>query len=218
MGFAVGKLFSFSGLGPDAPGAPIDPASASLGARAVSALVVTAFATALAWIVVRTAVIRSAGPNAPASAPGAGCANAVALSATGMVCAFVNPWAGLVLALPVHLWTLVAIGRSSTRTAAIMTAFGLAPFVAVAAYYMWRFSLDPLHAAYYLYVLVVGGQVGLLATLADCVLLGTFVSTLAIIRARSRSGDEGPARPVPNRAVARALWDSTPHQRQGVRH
>lgn len=202
MGFGAGKLFSAVGLGPYTPAAPIDPGFASIGLRATAALLVTVLSTALAWIVVRTSLIRSAGPLPSPRASGAGCAAAVVLSATAMLLALTAPFAALVLAPAVHLWMLATLTELRPRVGAALAAAGLLPIVALAAYYLSLLSLDPLHAAYYLYLLVAGGQAGLGTTLAGAIVLGSGACVTAILRARARGGDH-PGEVVPARSRPR---------------
>ncbi|GAC1526925.1 MAG: hypothetical protein NVS2B6_14550 [Thermoleophilaceae bacterium] len=187
IAFASGRLFSLVGLGPYASSAAPDPAAAAFSASAICAVLVTLCSGALGWVVVRRALIRSAGRLPSPAAPGAACATALVLSSVGFAVALLNPYAALVLALAVHLWTLATIGEMRTRPAVVLSGLALAPVVALGAYYLWRLSLDPLHALVYLYLLVAGGQVGLPAILIACVILGAAGSVAAILRSRARS-------------------------------
>jgi hypothetical protein len=86
----------------------------------------------------------------------------------------------------VHLWMLATLSDASTRTRFVLAAVGLAPFLAVAAYYMWRLEMGPPRAAYYLLLLVTGNQTGLVTTAAGCALLAITASVAAILVRRAQ--------------------------------
>jgi hypothetical protein len=182
-------LMSLVGLVDDAPPAPLDPRAVGLDVTAICALVATTFTAALAWVVARTRVIRGRIGSLPDPAePGAACITSLALATVALPIAFLNPYAALLLAPPVHLWMLATLTGLRTRTRFVMAAIGIAPLVFVGAYYMWRLELSPPHALWYLLLLVTGNQTGLLTTLAGLVLLAVTVSVGAILIARARSG------------------------------
>jgi len=185
---------ALTGLIDEAPGGPPDPASLELGASAIGALVATSLTALLAWALLRTRLVRRAHPPADAAAPGAGCATSLALAAIALPIALLNPYAGLLLVPAVHLWMIATLTEVRVRTGVVLVLIGLLPVLFVAGYYAWRFELSPLGAAWYLLLLVVGNQAGLLTTLALCALLGITISVAAILFARARHGDERPRR------------------------
>jgi hypothetical protein len=200
LALVLAWLMSLVGLIDDATPAPPDPRSIGFDGTALSALVVTSFSIALAWIGLRTWGIRS---RAAAAAPGAACAASLVLSAVALPIALLNPFAALVLVPAVHLWMLATLTDVRPRSAAVMAAIGLAPVVFVVAFNLWRLGLSPLAGAYYLLLLVTGNETGLLTTLAGVILTGVTISVAAIVIARARSGEGagagGNRRPEPPR-------------------
>jgi hypothetical protein len=191
LALVVAWLMVLTGLIEDAPSAPLDPSSVEFDATAISALVATSLTALLAWMLVRTRVVRRASTPPDASAPGAACAVSLALAAIALAVALVNPFAALVLVPAVHLWLLATLTDANARASLVLTAAGLLPILAVVAYYMWRFELGPPSAAYYLLLLVTGNQTGLLTTAAGIALLAITASVIAIVVARARAGIGG---------------------------
>lgn len=191
IGLAVAFLLVLVGRAPDAPPAALAPASEPFGGGDAAVLGVIGAVMALAWIFGRMALIRR-GVHGDPAAPGAGCATALVLSATVLAIWFLNPFAAAALVPALHLWTLAAIGslRSALARAALVLA-GLALPVAIGLFYLGRLSLDPLEGAWYLFLLVTGGQIGLLHALAGCAVLGLLASVVAIVIARARTPDPG---------------------------
>jgi hypothetical protein len=74
------------------------------------------------------------------------------------------------------------------RASLVMGFVGLLPLLAAAAYLMVHFQLGPPRALWYLLLLVIGNQTGLLTTLAGCILLGVTASVALIVFARARAG------------------------------
>jgi hypothetical protein len=115
----------------------------------------------------------------------------------GFAIAFVNPYAAIVLVPFVHFSLLALLTDMRGSRTALTVAAGLVPLGAVVLYYSIRFQLDPLHGAYYALLLVLGGQPGVLGTVAICTLLGACASLGAIILARSRVAEPSPAATSP---------------------
>jgi hypothetical protein len=128
---------------------------------------------------------------------------ALSLALVGIAVWAVNPYAALVLAPALHTWTLAALAPVRRGTALGLIAVGLAPPALVALYYCLHFSLGPLAAAWYGFLLVTGHQTGLAATLLACALAGLFVAllTLAIARRDVRASRERPASGPPRHPV-----------------
>lgn len=187
LAYIVGKLFVLVGLGPYAPPAPLDPATISIGVADASALVLTVFTAALAWIVLRPLLLRLAGGLPAPTGPGAAAATSLAVSAIGFGTAFVNPYAALLLVPVVHLWLLACLTRWRPQSATIAATAALLPLFLVALYYCLRFELNPLTGSIYLMLLVLGGQLGVAGTVVFCLLLGVGASLAAIIFSRWRS-------------------------------
>jgi hypothetical protein len=146
---------------------------------------VVAATVVLAWLFLRPLLQRwGASPPDP-TAPGAGCTVALAVATAALVVWVGNPWAALALVPAAHLWTLAALlqGPGRTRARAAMVAGGAAVPALIALSYMVRLSLDPLEALWYLFLLVTGGQIGLIGAIIGCVLLGALASVIEIVLA-----------------------------------
>jgi hypothetical protein len=106
----------------------------------------------------------------------------------------VNPFAALLLVPALHLWMLATLADVRTRGALVLFGVGLLPIAGVIVYYLWRFQIDPLHGAWYHFLLVTGGQTGVLTTLCSVALLAVTGSVAAILWARARHGEPAPER------------------------
>jgi hypothetical protein len=73
----------------------------------------------------------------------------------------------------------------------VLIALGLAPPALVAVYYMFALSVDPLHGAWYLLMLVTGHSVGLVLSLIACLMFAAACAT-AEIAWRLTDEDEEP--------------------------
>jgi Peptidase family M28 len=178
------------GLIEDAPPAPLDPPTVELDATAISALVATSFTAVLAWLLIRTRVLRRRAHVPDATAPGAACVTSLALSLVAIPVALLNPFAALMLVPALHLWMLATLTDIRTRPALVLAAVGFAPVLFVVLYYMVRFELSPLRGAWYFLLLVTGNQTGLLTTVALCALLAITASVGTILIARARRAEE----------------------------
>ena len=127
---------------------------------------------------------------------------ALSLSLAGVAAWALNPFAGLVLVPAVHAWMLASLVPMRRGGALALIGAGLAPLALLALFYRLRFDLGPLEGAWYAWLLVTGGQVGFLATLLGCVVLGLLVAVVSLALAREA--------PPPTRREARR--DSEPRQ------
>lgn len=187
-GLALAELLVLTGLAKDAPLGPIDPSAAPVDSRAAANLAGVAFVVLLGWLVLRTPLLRRGRPRPDATAPGAGCAVALALSAVAVVAWFVNPFAALALVLPLHCWMLATMADLRPAARAWLVLVGVLPAVVIAATYLHELSLGPLDFAWYVFLLVTGGQVGVAMTLVWTAVLGILGSVLAIVVAHARAG------------------------------
>jgi hypothetical protein len=130
-----------------------------------------------------------------AAAPGAGVTVAVALSALAAGLWFVNPFAALLFAVPLHCWTLAAVADMRPAPRAWLVALGLLPALLVAGTYMRELSLGPLDWLWYVFLLVTGGQVGVPTALMGCVVGGLFGAVVAILAARFQVDEPAPPEP-----------------------
>jgi hypothetical protein len=193
LGLGLAELLVLVGLAKDAPLAPIDPSAAPVDGRAAADLGGVALVAVLAWVLLRTPLLRRGRPLPDASAPGAGCAVGLALSLLAAVTWFVNPFAALALVLPLHCWMLATMTPLRTGVRAALVAVGVLPGLVIAATYMHELSLGPVHFAWYGFLLVTGGQTGVPLTLIACAMLGILVSVATIVVAHARSVDARPS-------------------------
>lgn len=188
LGLGVGKLLPLVGLVKDAPAAPLEPSLAKVDGAALGALGGVALLVVLTWALLRTPLVRRGGSLPGAGAPGAGVATALALSAVAIGVWFLNPFACLLFALPLHCWMLAVLSGARRSVRAWLVVIGVIPVAIVAWTYMRELLLDPLEALWYAFLLVTGGQVGVPTALVGCVIAGLFGATVAIVASRWRAG------------------------------
>lgn len=186
-GLGIGKLLVVVGAARDAP-APLDPSAAPVNGRAAADIAGVVVAILLAWVLLRSPLLRRARPLASPAAPGAGVATALAMVAVTIGLCLVNPYAGLLVAVPLNLWMLATLSEMPPPRRAVLVALGLIPAALVVAVYMRELELGFLDAAWYLFLLVTGGTAGWVPTLLGCAVLGILASTIAIVVAHARGG------------------------------
>jgi hypothetical protein len=132
--------------------------------------------------------------------PGAAVALALAISAGSLALWLLNPYAGLLAVPAAHLWMLVVLARPvpSRRARLAMVAAGLLAPLFVTVYYLFSLSLDPLHGAWYLLMLVTGHSVGFAMALVGCLLLAAACATAEVAwrvpgEEEPAPGEEGPS-------------------------
>jgi hypothetical protein len=204
LGLGLADLLVLVGLAKDAPPTPLDPSLAAADGRALADLIAVSLTIIVAWVLLRTPVVRR-GPKLPdASAPGAGVATALGLCVVAVATWFLNPVAALLFAIPLNCWMLAVLSGVRPASRAWLLVLGLLPLALVGATYMHELALGPLDALWYAFVLVTGGQVGVLMTLLACVVGGLFGATVAIVIARARTEvhEPAPAVPEPDRPAA----------------
>jgi hypothetical protein len=189
VGLVLDEFLSLTGVGRDAPPAPLDPAQAGLDSGAIVTLSLVAAAIAISWLLLRSRVIQRAGdlPRTPA-APGAACVTSLVFSFTAIAVWFVDPYTALLAVPALHLWMLATQTELRPRTALIFYLLGLLPGLLLATYYLIRLDMDPLRGLWYLSLLVTGGALGFPSAVLGCVLLGITASVAAILRARAKAG------------------------------
>src|SRR5215208_2858066 len=175
LAWIVAALYVVTGAVPDPPPAPLQPEQVTLDGAASAGLALTLLVAVGAWFFGQRLVAhRLEVMERPGS--GAGVAIALCLAVAGVVTWAFNPFAGLVLVPVLHLWTLAALTRVGRGGALALVAAGLLPLALLALFYMLRFDLGPLDAAWYGYLLVTGHQSGVLATLLICAVAGLFMA------------------------------------------
>jgi hypothetical protein len=196
-GYAIVELLALAGITPDPPPAPVAPGVYPLDGAAIAVLGCMSALVALLWWGGRFLAIRADPALRDPSAPGAAVAVTLVVSCTVLVLWAVNPFAALVMVPAVHLWLLATgVDPAPTRRGrALLVSAGVLPPVLVAIYYLLALRMDPLSGAWYLLLLVTGGDAGLLFSLIGCVLLGALGGIVAIARA----GREEPGGPPEER-------------------
>src|SRR4051812_4553262 len=195
-GLALAELLSLLEATPAHQGAAVAPDLNPLDGPALAVLGGVAAAVALAFWILRRAVVATDRQLADPSAPGAACAAALVMAGASLVLWFVNPFAALVVVPAAHLWMLATLSdpRPPPRGRMLLIAGGLLPPLLVVLYYLVRLSIDPLSGAWYLVLLVTGGGVGVVLSLIACVMLGVLAAVVSI----SRAAGEEPAEASPH--------------------
>ncbi len=184
-------LARVTGLIPAAP-----PHTVPAGAVAIAwpALACAALVLALGWIAVRPLALRALRVSGDVTSAGAGAALVLVLA--GLTCAVWvgNPFAAALLLPLLHLGLAVAAPEVRlARPAALLIALvALIPFALVAVYYALAFGMGPVELTWVTVLLFAGGQVGVAAGLALCVLAGCAASVIAVAlrSGRARPGEE----------------------------
>jgi hypothetical protein len=184
IGYGFARLLALAGATPRPPPSPVAPDLLPLDGPALAVLAVVVGVVAASWLVLR----RFAGPTARriAEAPGSGAGVAVtlALVAGALALWLIDPFAALVAAPAVHCWMLATLvdPPPARRTRFGLIAAGLVLPLLLAVYQLFVLGLDPLGGAWYLLMLIVGGQVGVGAVVVGALFTTVFVSVVAIAR------------------------------------
>lgn len=192
VGYGAAVLASLVGATPDPPPSPVAPGLFPLDGAALATLAVVALSVAASWGLLR----HFAGPTArhldDAPGSGAGVAVALALGAAGLALLAIDPFAALLAVPALHLWMLAALidPPPARRVRLALVAGGLVLPLLLVAYQLSVLGLDPLGGAWYLVLLVLGGQVGL----ASVAVVALFAAVLAEIAAilRHQGGRTSP--------------------------
>jgi hypothetical protein len=178
------------GMGVAAPPSAEPPTGWSLVLLAAIVL-----AVAPTWLFGRRALVRRLHGLSRPSDPGAGAAVALVVCVCVVALWWVNPLAALFLVPAVHLWSGAAVAAGS-RPGLVLAMAGLVLPLAVGVFWLQRLSLGPLEGLWYGALLVAGGQVQPIGALLGCLLLGAFLSLLAVLTARA--GEAASAPPPPS--------------------
>jgi hypothetical protein len=196
---ALAQFLALVDATPAPPPAPVAPVLLPLDGPALGVLGGVLAGMGLALFLARWLAVR---PDPELREPlelGAGVALALAIAAGSLLLWLLNPFAGLLAVPAAHLWMLIVLARPAPprRLRAVLLALGVAPAALVAIYYMFALSVDPLHGAWYLLMLITGHSVGIVMSLIGCLMLAAFCGTAEIAWRLPDEGDgpgpDGPA-------------------------
>ena len=199
IGYGVAQLLSLFGATPDPPPAPVAPDLYPLDGAALAVLAVTVAAVVLSWIGLR----RFAGPTGrgldEAAGSGAGVAVTLVLSVAALALWLVDPFAALVAVPAVHCWMLAALidPPPSRRVRIALLVGGLVPPLLLAIYQLVVLGVNPLGGAWYLLLLVLGGQVGVGMVVVAALFVAVFALVVAIVRRDGSASGSAPGVPLP---------------------
>jgi hypothetical protein len=198
-GLAAAELLALTGATPPPPPNPLPPDVHPLDGPALAVLGGVAVAMALALWLARFLAARPDPRLSRPEPPGAAVALALVATGAALVLWLANPYAGLLAVPAAHLWLLVLIAgvQPRRRVRALLLALGALPAVLVAVYYLFALSMDPLTGAWYLLLLVTGHSVGLLTSLVACVMLGSLLAAVELVRRSPVPPDRAADGPAP---------------------
>lgn len=217
VGLGLAELLALANATPEPPPSPVAPGLYPLDAAAVAALGAVLAAVALSWVALRHfagpsggkleaaaaagsrgragrgMTVAASGPaDAAAPSSGAGVAVALVLSVAAVALWLIDPFAALVAVPAVHLWMLATLvdPPPARRVRIGLVAGGLVLPALLAVYELFVLGVDPLSGAWYLLLLVLGGQVGLAGVIVFALFAAVLGSVIAISR-RSTSAPDG---------------------------
>ena len=173
-------------------------------------------AVARRWLFARRGLGRRLHGLSRPSDPGAGAAVARVVCVSVVALWWVNPLAALFLVPAVHLWSGAAVAAAS-RPGLVLAMAGLVLPLAVGVFWLERLSLGPLEGLWYGALLVAGGQVEPVGALLGCLLLGAFLSLLAVLTARAGEAASAPPPPSARPRTRAPLGYSGPGSLGGTR-
>ncbi|MET0614163.1 MAG: hypothetical protein ABW142_01865 [Thermoleophilaceae bacterium] len=177
---AAAQFLALVDATPSPPAAPVPPDDLPLDGPALAVLAGVAAAMVLAYFLARWLAARPDPELGQTPDLGAGVALGLTIAAGSVLLWLANPYAGLLTVPAAHLWMLLALTRPlpNRRVRAALIAVGVAPAAAVAIYYMFALSVDPLSGLWYVLMLVTGQSVGIVTSLIACVMLAALCATV----------------------------------------
>jgi hypothetical protein len=190
VGYVVARLLGLANATPEAPSTPVSPALHPLDGPAIAVLLTVAAVVGLTWIGLRSLFGPSLRRLDAQSASGAGVAVALVLSSGACLLWLLDPFAALLAVPAVHLWILATLvdPPPRRRVRAGLVAGGLVLPVLLAVYGLFVLDVDPIGAAWYVLLLVIGGPVGLPHVVVAALFLALFGSVVAIVRKAPAGG------------------------------
>ena len=204
-GLAVAELLALTGATPSPPPAPVAPSEWPLDGPALGVLGGVLAAMVLALALARWLAARPDARLKRPDEPGAAVAIALTISLGSLLLWLLNPYA--LLAVPAAHCGCSRCSCAATEPARPPRDGGGRPASGTArdGLLPLSLSLDPLHGAWYLLMLVTGHSVGIAMSLAGCLLLARRAP-------RSRSPGACPGRRSRRRASARPLRPRRPRR------
>ncbi len=189
-GLFIRALGFFSVINATAP--PAAPGSLPFAAAAIGALISAVVIFALAFLVLRPLINGALTVSDSSEAPGASLAPSLVISLVAIAAWIFNPYAALLLVLPVNIWLLVGAREFPLRRRwAIFWVFvSLLPVIAVALVYLDQFALSPFGLVWFIFVALAGGTPPLLTALGWCVACGAGLAALLRAARRTRAPDQ----------------------------
>jgi hypothetical protein len=184
-----------------APRPPVSPAALPLNGAAVEATAASALVLLLAWLTWPALVRRLRLPGRPGAADAATLGPLLVLGALATAVWFLAPLTALLLVPALHVWLLLTLppaprpgrtapGRALPATLGLL-ALGLAPFVALVAYYAALLHLGLGGVVHTALLLLAGGRVGVLGAPGWSVACGCVVAVGAVALARPAADAAG---------------------------
>ena len=182
VGYGFASLLALFGATPEPPSAPVAPDLYPLDGAAIAVLAVVLGVVAVVWAVLR----RFAGPTRHRldEASGAGVAATLSLGGAALALWLIDPFAALLAVPALHFWMLATLidPPPPRRVRYALVAAGLVPPLLLAVYQLFVLGLDPIGGAWYLLLLILGGQVGPLGVAVGALFTAAFVAVVEIVR------------------------------------
>ncbi|CAB4915157.1 unannotated protein [freshwater metagenome] len=158
------------------------PSAAPLDGAAWAALACTAVVLALGFLVLRPLLGRRLVRTQPPQAAGAALAPAIIACLGGLLACVLNPSAALLLVLPANLWLIRAAGgrRPGPRLGVLVVLVSLVPALLVAISLAAQLTLGPGDFAWFGFLVLAGGQGGILASLGWSVIGGAAIAAAVV--------------------------------------
>lgn len=171
---------------------PAPPGSLPFTASGIGALISAAVIFALAFLVLRPMINSALTVSDSSEAPGASLAPTLVVCLISVVVWILNPYAALLLVLPVNIWLLVGARDLPLRRrwAAFWILFSLLPVLAVALAYLEELSLSPFGLVWFILLSLAGGTPPLLAAIGWSIACGAGAAALLHAARRDRAPDQ----------------------------
>jgi energy-converting hydrogenase Eha subunit A len=203
MPFALAAIFLralglFGAIDATAPPAP--PGSLPFGTAAAGAVISAVVIFVLAAALARPMINRKLEVSDSSEQPGAALAPVFVASLAALVIWIFNPYAALLLVLPVNIWLLIGARERPLRRrwSTLFVLISFVPVLLVAAIYCEQLALSPAQFAWFALLSLIGGTPPLLAALGWSVVAGAAAAALL----RAFHSESAPSQPITVRGPA----------------